>query len=155
MIKFDKFLKKTLFVFPFAYALWIAKVGFDFTDILFDLFAAFLCSCILIFYNIFDYNAFPDVKNEDFLETKHSVIIENTPFNNNKIEENIHHLNIKNVYKEETFTAYEIQRKLLNSILIITKSNAGIRIEIKYKYLNFLPDFAINYNTLKSILQTK
>lgn len=149
MKKTIKFIKKVLLLLPLGYLIWIIPIGFNFGDILFDLFAGSIISAIIIFYNIFDYESFSNIKSEDFLESNHTVTIENNHESIKKIEANINEINPIKVKQNQNIITYEIERKYINSVITISKSNNRIQVNIKNKYFDFLPDFASNYRKLQ------
>lgn len=84
---------------------------------------------------------------EDFLESNHKIVIGNNSENIRKIESTIEKIGNFKIIAIQNVLIYELNRKLVNSILTITKSKNTI--EIKNKHFDYVPDFANNYTKLK------
>jgi len=87
------------------------------------------------------------------LESKHSIRIENSAENWKEINQMIRNpfAKLKIIEKNETSMRIQIDNKLIDSILTIKKTGTDIKMEIRKKSLDFLPDNAQNYRTLKKL----
>lgn len=151
--RISKFLKKTALVFPFILAVWLVvydKLEFD--HLFFPVVASLILSLLMVFYNLFDYEKYDGMLNEDFLESGHSIRIENSD-SHWKIIYDIVESNFSWELKErnDKLIKLRIERKVLDSELIITRVDHQILIEIKKKHLPFFPDRAENYRTIKRL----
>lgn len=152
-IKIYKFLKKTVLVFPFAFAFWIAVYdNFEFNHLLFPAVAALVLSVVIVFFNLFDYEKYDNMIDADFLESKHDVHIEYSA-SNWEIVNDIVASNFNSKVKEQSdrVIKLQIERKILDSELVITRTDNQILIGIKKKFISFLPDNAENYKTIKRL----
>lgn len=61
--------------------------------------------------------------------------------------------NFRIIRETENLIEYEITQKITNSILRVEKKNEKILVEIKRKYLNFIPDMAENYRIINKIIK--
>jgi len=151
--KTSKFILKTLLFFPIGFGIWSFRSSFDFNDLTFHIVAGLVISFGIVFWQLFDYEKFNDIKYEDFLESKHKLSFENTAENWEKIEDMLKtpFANLKVIKKNESFLKVKIERRFQNSILIIQKIEEEIIVEIEKEFLTFLPDNADNYRTIKNI----
>lgn len=151
--KISKFLKKTILVFPFSFIFWIAVYNnFEFNHIFSSVVASLVLSMAIVFYNLFDYEKFDNMINTDFLESKHEIKLENSASNWEIINEIVgNNFNSKIIEQSDKIIKLEIERKILDSELIITRNANEILIEIKKKIIGILPDRAENYKTIKSL----
>lgn len=108
----------------------------------------------LMLWNVFDYEKYDDIDVSDFLESSHSLVLENSPENWNHILEVLNNplLNIKEIEKSEYSIKIQLVKGLFDSVLTAQKTKSDITIHIEKKgLLKFLPDNAQNYRTLKGI----
>ena len=151
--KISKFLAKTVLVFPFTFIVWtLIYYKFDFNNLLFPIIIGIVISTGIIFYNVFDYEKFNDMINLDFLESNHRIEIENTDSNWKIINQIItNNITAQLFEQNEKIIKLQIERKILDSILKISRNDNLILIEIKKKIFKFLPDRAQNYRTIKRL----
>lgn len=151
--KISKFLAKTVLVFPFTFIVWTLIYNkFDFNNLLFPIIIGIVISTGIIFYNVFDYEKFNDMINLDFLESNHRIEIENTDSNWKIINQIItNNITAQLIEQNEKIIKLQIERKILDSILKISRNDNLILIEIKKKIFKFLPDRAQNYRTIKRL----
>lgn len=153
--KLVKFLIKMIFVFPIGFLFWNIPNGFESDKMLIPIIGGIGISFLIIFWNVFEYEKHNNISSKDFLESKHSIDIENNEENWNKLREILNHQFIKRVKFKETdgFILVQIDQKIANSILIAEKIDQKINLRIKRKNFNFLPDMAENYRLLTNLIK--
>lgn len=151
--KTSKFILKTILFFPIGFLLWILPSGFEVTNWILPIIAGFVISFGIVFWQLFEYEKFNDLSYVDFLESKHSIRIENSVENWKEINQMIRNpfAKLKIIEKNENSMRIQIDHKLIDSILTIKKTGTDIKLEIRKKFLDFLPDNAQNYRTLKRL----
>lgn len=149
-----KFISKTILLFPIGFAIWFLANGFDINNWIFGIVTGLVVSFGIVFWNLFDYEKYNEMNMTDFLESKHKLTLENSIENWNKIEELIKNPSAKLTVLEKTENSIRIQidRRILDSILTIKKTQKTILLGIENKYLNYLPDNAENYQTLQKLV---
>lgn len=151
--KAAKFILKSVFIFPVGFGFWVLIYGFNINNWIPPIIAGLIISFGIIFLNLFDYEKYNDINTVDFLESKHKITTENTNKNWEQINKIIQSqlIKLKVLEKSETVIKLQIERRFLDSILIIKRTQKEISLKIERKYFNFLPDNAENYRTLKKI----
>jgi hypothetical protein len=151
--KTSKFILKTVLFFPIGFLIWILPNGFEITSWILPIIAGFVISFGIVFWQLFEYEKHNDLSYVDFLESKHSIRIENSAENWKEINQMIRNpfAKLKIIEKNETSMRIQIDNKLIDSILTIKKTGTDIKMEIRKKSLDFLPDNAQNYRTLKKL----
>ena len=152
--KTTKFIFKTLILFPIGFGIWTFISGIDNFYWFFPTIMGFGLAFGTIFWNLFDYEKFDGMDINDFLESRHKLMIENSDENWNRIidltEKSI--IKLKVLEKSNSTLKIDIPRKLFDSILTVEKTDNGIALKIEKKgVLKFLPDNAENYSTLRTI----
>lgn len=148
-----KFILKSTFFFPIGFFFWILVSGFEITNWITPVIAGYAISLIIVFWQLFDYEKYNNLIYVDFLESKHSLRIDNTQENWKKINQMIKNpfTDLKILEKTESCLRIQIKNRFIDSILNIDKTGKDIQIDIKKKFLGFLPDNARNYQTLNRI----
>lgn len=116
--------------------------------VLLSLISGFVLACIYIFYNIFEYEKYMPIYNDEFLESKHQIILSNTPKHQDKIQQLLDSPFTTTNIKDNNAIEITIQQKLRNSYLRIEIVDNKIHLTIKRTSLSFLPDRAENYKLL-------
>jgi uncharacterized FlaG/YvyC family protein len=157
MNKTRKFILKSIYLFPVGFMLWMLPSGFKTTDITISIFAGIIIALFIVFWNLFEYEKFNEIVYNDFLESRHSALIENTEENwsNLKNKLNLQISKIKKIYETDTQIEYQIDQKIADSILKIEKKDDKIVVNIRRKHLNFIPDMAENYKILRKLIKEK
>lgn len=155
MNKTRKFLIKSIYLFPVGFVLWMLPSGFKTTDISISIFAGIIIALLIVFWNLFEYEKFNEIVYNDFLESQHSALIENTEENWNNLKDklNLQISKTKKIYETDTQIEYQIDQKIADSILKIEKKNDKIEVNIRRKHLNFIPDMAENYKILRKLIK--
>ncbi|WP_299429973.1 hypothetical protein [uncultured Maribacter sp.] len=151
--KTTKFILKTILLFPIGFGFWTLINGFDLNHWIFPVIAGFVGSFGIVFWQLFDYEKYDEIEYVDFLESKHSIIVENSNENWNEINKLIKNqfVKIKILEKTENTLKVQIERKFMDSILTVNKNQNNIVMDIERKNLGFLPDNAENYRTLRKL----
>lgn len=151
--KLLKFLKKTLLIFPFGILIYVIISWTIFSDFISPLIFASTFSFIVIFYNWFEYEKYDKIELFDFLESQHSITVENNLENWENLNTvlDLQLAKIKSFSRTENFTKIVIEKKVIDTILILIKNEDIIEIRIRRKYLNFVPDMAENYRVINKI----
>lgn len=131
--------------------------GFKTTDIGISIFAGIIIALLIVFWNLFEYEKFNEIVYNDFLESQHSALIENTEENwsNLKTKLNLQISKINKIYETDTQLEYQIDQKISDSLLRIERKNDKIVLHIRRKHLNFIPDMAENYKILRKLIKEK
>jgi hypothetical protein len=151
--KTRKFLIKSSYLFPFGFLIWLLPNGLEMSNVAISIIAGILIAFLIVFWNLFEYEKFNEISEKDFLESNHSVSIENNADNWNQLKNklNLQISKVRKIRETENLIEYQIDQKITDSILRIEKDNNIIKLNIKRKYLNFIPDMAENYNILKKL----
>ena len=151
--KTTKFILKTILLFPIGFGLWTLTNGFDLNHWVIPVIAGFVGSFGIVFWQLFDYEKYDEIPYADFLESKHSLIVDKNSEYWNEINELIKTPFVKLKVLEKTGDSLKIQieRKFMDSILTVNRTSNNITIEIEKKFLGFLPDNAENYRTLRKL----
>ena len=151
--KFLKSIKKALLLFPLGLLFSVLINWTIFEGLISSIVFAVLFSFILIIYNWFEYEKYDNLELFDFLESQHSVTLDNNPQNWEILNTilDLQLTKIKSLTRTEKFTKIIIDQKIIDTILIILKNENNIEIRIRRKYLNFAPDMAENYKILKKL----
>ncbi|PIB31284.1 hypothetical protein BFP77_01535 [Maribacter sp. 4U21] len=151
--KTTKFILKTILLFPIGFGFWALINGFDLNNWVVPVIAGFVGSFGIVFWQLFDYEKYNEIEYVDFLESRHSIMVENSNENWNKINELIKNpfAKLKILDRTENTLKIQIERKFLDSILTVNKTQNYIVMEIEKNILGFLPDNAENYRTLKKL----
>ena len=157
MNKTRKFILKSIYLFPIGFMLWMLPSGFKTTDIGISIFAGIIIALLIVFWNLFEYEKFNEIVYNDFLESQHSALIENTEENwiNLKNKLNLQISKINKIYETDTQLEYQIDQKISDSLLRIERENDKIVLHIRRKHLNFIPDMAENYKILRKLIKEK
>ncbi len=151
--KILKIIGKTIVLLPIGLSFWVLINGFDLHNWVYPVISGLVISFGIVFWNLFDYEKYDDMGMVDFLESKHILKIKNNKENwtsiNQMIETPFEKLQV--LEKTDDNIKVQINRKFINSILTARKSENEILVAIEKKYMNFLPDKAVNYNTLRKI----
>ncbi len=152
--KTTKFILKTLILFPIGFGIWAFIGGIDVFHWFFPTMMGFGLAFGTIFWNLFDYEKFQGMELNDFLESRHKLIVENSNENWNRIvdltEKSL--IKLKVLEKSNHTLKIEIPRKFFDSILTVEKIENGISLKIEKKgILKYLPDNAQNYATIQMI----
>lgn len=135
--------------------IWMFASGFDLDKLVSALIAGIVLSALVIFWNLFEYEKFNDIIANDFLESQHSKLIDNNTENWGRLKSQLKMQigNFRRIKETETLIEYEINQKITNSILRAERKNEQIVVEIKRKYLNFIPDMGKNYRIINKLLK--
>ena len=146
---------KSIYLMPFFVLIWMFASGFDLDELVSSIIAGIILSALAIFWNLFEYEKFNDIIANDFLESRHSKILDNNSENwiRLKSQLKIQVGNFRRIRETENLIEYEINQKITNSILRAERKNGQILVEIKRKYLNFIPDMAENYRIINKLLK--
>jgi hypothetical protein len=155
MNKTKKFLLKSIYLFPIGFLIWFLSSGFEIDDIGISIISGVIFSLLVIFWNLFEYEKFNGIIDNDFLESKHFKSLENNSENWNRIKSQLKMqvMDFRKIRETDSFVEYEISQKLSNSILRVEKGNELILLKIKRKYLNFIPDMAKNYKIINKLVK--
>ena len=139
--KTAKFILKTIPFFPIGFFLWVLASGFVITSWIFPIIASFVISFGIVFWQLFEYEKHNDLSYMDFLESKHSLRIENNVENWKALKHMIRNPLAKLIIIEKNDNSMRIQinYKLIDSILTIKKAGKDIKIEIKKNSSIFCP----------------
>jgi len=153
MTKTRKFLIKSSYLVPLGFLIWILPSGFEMSNVVISIIAGTVIAFLIVFWNLFEYEKFNEISETDFLESNHSVSIENNADNWNQLKNklNLQIAKVRKIRETENLIEYQIDQKITDSILRIEKDNNEIKLNIKRKYLNFIPDMAENYSILKKL----
>ena len=153
--KLTKFLIKTIYMFPIGYLAWIIPNGADSEHPYIPFVVGIGIAALIVFLHVFDYEKFDDMKTEDFLESKHSLHIDYSEKNWNKIRDVLksQFIQVVNFKESDGFIFMQIDKRFFNSIIIIEKIDQKINLRIKRKNFNFFPDNAENYRTIKTLIK--
>ncbi len=130
-------------------------VFFGFKRSLFDLiFFGLIVSSIIVFYNWFSYEKFDDIETQDFMESTHKSSIENSMINWENIINILKQqlVETKIIFENENEIKIQIERRFIDSILLIEKIDDKINLTISNKMFSFFSDNARNYKFLKSFI---
>lgn len=154
--KTTKFLLKMLMFFPFCLAFGILSRQFNFDDWIFFLIVGFMGAFGITFWQLFDYEKFNEIAYEDFLESKHSLKLENTKENWDQFYEMIKNplLDLEIIENTENKLKVQFERKFSDSILTMNKTPDAIIVSIEKKFFSFLPDRAENYRTIQKFAKS-
>ncbi len=150
--KTTKFIFKTFILLPIGFVIGIFVIGIENFDWFISFFTGLTLAFSVVFWNLFDYEKYNEIEVSDFLESSHQLKIEDTDENWKRIIELTEQSIIKLKVLEKTGVklSIEIPRKFSNSILTAERSKNGINLRIEKKgILKFIPDYAVNYWTLK------
>ncbi len=147
----QKFIFKVLAFLPLIFILIVISRRLKFAYWISYAIGSLLLSFGFIFCNVFDYEKFDSIANNDFLDSKHFFIIDKSAENWLIIEEMIkeHHLKVISVSDGKIIC--ERNGRLVNSLVTFHKTAAIIEVEIEIKYFKFLPDYAANYKFLLNL----
>ncbi|VXB94648.1 hypothetical protein [Maribacter litoralis] len=148
-----KFLLKVFMFFPVCFGVMLWFDGFDLNDWIFKIVVGFVGAFGLTFWQLFDYEKYSDIAYEDFLESKHSLRLDNSEENWSKFQEMIENplLKLKITEKTENKLKVQIERKIIDSILTVSKTPDAIIVNIENKFFSFLPDRAENYRIIQKL----
>ena len=153
MEKLSRFILKVIYTFPFCFLYFAVIKSFSQTSLSSLIISSLVISVGYIFWNWFDYEKFNALEMNDFLECKHEAIIKNLAFDQNQIMTQIELLipKFKILNQSNQSIEIEIENKIFNSILHIEKSKNHVKITIRRKFFNLLPDFAKNLKIIYQI----
>lgn len=156
MTKTKKIILKSIYLLPFGFLFWMLFSRFDSSEVRVSIVAGIIVSLFVVFWNIFEYERFNDIKAIDFLESQHVIFIENNADNWNRLKEvfNLQIANVKKTKETENLIEYQIYQRITDSILRIEIVNDKIRLNIRRKYFNFIPDMAKNYKLISKVSNT-
>ncbi|MFT7072150.1 hypothetical protein [Patiriisocius sp. Uisw_017] len=151
--KTSKFFLKTVLFFPIGFLIWSLQNGFEITRWILTIITGFVISFEIVFWQLFEYKKHNDLSYIDFLESKHSIRIENSAENWKEINQMIRNpfAKLKIIEKNESSMRIQINNKLIDSILTIKKTGTNIKMEIRKKSLDFLLVNAQNYRRRKKL----
>lgn len=154
--KTTKFLLKVVMFFPicFGVMLWFDK--FDFNDWEFQIIVGFVAAFGITFWQLFDYEKYSAISYEDFLESKHSLCLENSEENWRQLNELIENPLVESEIIEKTNfkLKFQLERRYSDSILTVQRTSDAIIVSIEKKFFSFLPDRADNYRTIQKIAKS-
>ncbi|TDS17042.1 hypothetical protein DFQ03_1532 [Maribacter caenipelagi] len=148
-----KFVLKILTIFPSIFFLTYVLNGFDLKFWVFEIIISFMTSFGIVFWQLFDYEKYNEISYEDFLESKHSLSLENSEENWDQFNEMIKNplLELEIIERTDEMLKVLIARKFIDSILTVRKTKDAIIVNIEKKFFSFLPDRAENYRTIQKL----
>lgn len=151
--KLTKIILKGVLIFPIGFGFISLLRGFDPNHWVFPVFAGFIFSFGVVFWNLFDYEKFDKMDFMDFLESKHEIKFNYNVGSWNKVSEIIKNpfAQLKVIERTEGLIKVEIDQRFFNSVLTAEHLGNEITIRIKKKYITFLPDSAENYRILQKV----
>jgi hypothetical protein len=151
-----KFLLKILIIFPSLFFITYVLNGFDLKFWVFEIISSFMMSFFIVFWQLFDYEKYNDISYEDFLESKHSLSLENSEENWVNFNEMIKNplLELKIIERTDDILKVQIARKFIDSILTVNRTPDAIIVNIEKKLFSSLPDRAENYRTLQKLAKS-
>lgn len=154
MTKSRKFLLKTVYFFPFGFLIWMMPNGFQMSLLGISFIAGIAIALFFVFWNLFEYEKFDEIHVDDFLESQHTVLIDCNDANWNRVKKihNFQDTKVERISTSESFIEYQIDQRIIDSVLQVEKVNDKIKMTIKRKYFGHLLDMAGNYRTLKKIV---
>jgi hypothetical protein len=153
--KTSKALIKLITLFPIGFIVSFLVTEFETQALTTHIIWGVIGSFYIVFMNWFEYEKLDNIGINDFLESKHSVIIENNTENWKKINGILNQqINVATLSKTDAFLKVLIERNLDSSIITIKKTGLKIEITIRRKYLRIVPDLADNYKTLKKLTES-
>lgn len=165
-----KFIVKILIEIPVVYfclvlleVLTEASGVFQFLDG-FNILIAVVIAISVVFNNAVEYEKFSDLKDEDFLEASHQIVIEysqekwdilmdliDQPFTIFKIADmNENQISLLVLTSHSLFDGSRIW---FNRYILVSKFENQIRIKIRKSYFNMFPDLGRNYKILLKLTQ--
>ena len=150
----QKIIVKSLLLSPLGMLLLFAFTSMNFqNNWLLIILGGIVFGAGTVFFQMFDYDKFDDISDEDYLESKHTLILPNTPEVLAPIDEQT-----KGAFADVILTdheqdagtrVYEIEQSIANSFLTIEFKETELKLIIKKKrILSFLPDKAANYRII-------
>jgi len=151
-----KFVLKILIIFPNIFFITYVLNGFDLKFWVFEIISSFMISFGIVFWQLFDYEKYNQISYEDFLESKHSLSLENSEENWGQFNEMVKNplLELKIIEKTDNILKVQIGRKFIDSILTVNRTTDIIIVDIERKFFSFLPDRAENYRTIQKFAKS-
>lgn len=156
--KFNIVVLKIGMLFPLGIAMAVLISGFTNIDWLWAAVGGLVFAAGFVFWNVFEYDKFDLIKDEDYLESTHSITLPNTEAILEMIQSQARgvfsDVILTDKKDDQGYWRYDIKSSRYPSFMRVDFNSNDIVVTIKPKYLTFIPDFAINYRIIHRLRRT-